>query len=39
MRIFECLDNLDPRTDGLCQRGAGRLADSVDSEDRRAIEA
>ncbi len=39
MRILECFDGLDTRTDGLRQRGAGRLADSVDGEDGRAIEA
>ena len=39
MRIVECFDGLDTRTDGLRQGGAGRLADAVDGEDGRAIEA
>src|SRR6266566_3771387 len=39
MRILERFDGLDTRPDTLRQRGAGRLADSVDGEDGRAIEA
>src|SRR5689334_3189533 len=39
MRILECFDGLNTRTDGLRQRGASGLADSIDGEDGRAIEA
>src|SRR5580658_4484553 len=39
MRILECFDRLDAATYSLCQRGAGRLAETVDGEDGRAIEA
>ena len=39
MRIFECLDGLEARAVRLRQRGAGRFADAVDGDDRRAIEA
>jgi hypothetical protein len=39
MRIVECFDGLDPLALGLRERRAGRLADAVDGEDGRAIEA
>src|SRR5258707_713248 len=39
VRIVECFDRLYVRTDGLGQGRAGRLADAVDDEDGRAIEA
>ena len=39
MRILEGFDGLDARADAFRQRGAGRLADAVDGEDGRAIEA
>src|SRR5450755_1992933 len=39
VRKLECFDRMDLPADGLRQRRAGRLADAVDGEDRRAIEA
>src|ERR1700735_749285 len=39
MRIVEYLDFLDARSDGLGERGTGRLANAIDGEDRRAVEA
>src|SRR5579864_1216014 len=38
VRIVERIDLLNARTDGLCQARAGRLADTIDGEDGRAIE-
>jgi hypothetical protein len=39
VRIVERLDLLDTGANGLRQRRAGDLADPVDGEDGRAIEA
>jgi len=39
VRIVEGFDRLDTRAGGLRQRRAGDLADPVDGEDGRAIEA
>src|SRR5882757_8767132 len=39
VRIVERFDGLDTRTSGLRQQRAGYLADPVDGEDGRAIEA
>jgi hypothetical protein len=39
VRIVEGFDGLDTRTSGLRQQRAGDLADAVDGEDGRAIEA
>jgi len=39
VREFECFELLDTLTGALRQRRAGRFADAVDGEDRRAIEA
>ncbi len=39
VRIVEGFDGLDTRTNGLRQRRAGYLADPVDGENGRAIEA
>ena len=39
VRIVEGFDRRNPRALGLCELGAGRLADAVDVEDGRAIEA
>ena len=39
VRIIDVFDGLDTRPNGLRQRRAGYLADSVDGEDGRAIEA
>ena len=39
VRMVECFERLDPCANGRSKRRTGRLAEAVDGEDGRAIEA